>query len=45
MQAEARFQIVSLSDAATNLLPADSQISELAKKDPEAFSTEKIAVY
>jgi len=45
MQAETRFQIVSLSDAATNLLPADSQISELAKKDPEAFSTEKIAIY
>lgn len=45
MQPEARFQIVSLSDAANNLLPADSQLNHLVKKKEAAFSTEKIAVH
>jgi len=45
MQAEARFEIVSLSDAASILLPADFQLNSLIRKNAAAFSTEKIAIY
>lgn len=45
MQAESRFQIVSLSDAANDLLPADSQLCIVAKNNPKEFSHIKIAVH
>lgn len=45
MQAEARFQIVSLPDAANTLLPADSQLCIVARNNAEEFSRIKIAVH
>jgi hypothetical protein len=45
MQAEALFEIVSLSDAANTLLPADFQLNSMIKEKAAAFSTEKIAIH
>jgi hypothetical protein len=44
MQSELRIGIISLSDAATTLLPADSQLKQLAGKRGAAASEEKVAV-